>query len=109
MKAKQLKGILDRLPHAFDHPYWDMANTSYKDEVFLAIIQEFKIPKEEALKLQSKVLPGNKIVRQVLKEEAVECMGCYGKDYIGTSFYGSYVNEYNREGKGVIKIELKVK
>jgi len=93
ISAKTIKSILDKLPHAFDYPYWNMADTTYKEELFLAIILTYKIPKEEALKLQSKVFPRNKLLRQILKEEVIECMGCYGKDFLGTSFYGTYTNK----------------
>ena len=107
ISANNIKNILCNLPHAFDKLYWSMADTTYEEELFLAIIKAYKIPKEEAIKLQSKIFPGNKILKQILKEEIVECMGCYGKGYIGVSFYGSYENKYNGEGKGTTLINLK--
>lgn len=96
MTEKEIKLLLEELPHAFDFPYWDMADTTFKEEIFLAIIRTQKVPKEEALKLQSKIFPKNKLLKQILKEEVIECMGCYGKEYIGTSFYGTSTVVYDK-------------
>ena len=93
-KINIIKGMLENVPHAFDDLYWDMANTTFKDEMFLAFIVTTKTQKEEALKIQSKVLPGNRLVRNILKEEVTECMGSYGKGFLGTSFYGTHTKKY---------------
>jgi hypothetical protein len=84
---------LEELPPAFDDLYWDMADTTFKEEVFLSMIKAFDLPKDNALNLQSKIFPKNKLLRQILKEEVIECMGSYGKNYLGTSFFGTYKNE----------------
>lgn len=96
MNGRKIKLLLEELPHAFDFPYWSRADTTFKEEIFLAIIKVQKIPKEEALKLQSKIFPKNKLIRQILKEEVIECMGCYGKGNIGTSFYGTNTVVYDK-------------
>ena len=96
MTEREIKSLLEYLPHAFGKLYWDLADTTYAEEVFLAIIKTQKIPKEKALKLQSKIFPKNKLIRQILKEEVTECMGCYGKGYIGTSFYGTNTKYYDK-------------
>ena len=91
--SNRLNRILNNLPHAFDKFYWDMADTTYKEELFLAIILTDNICKEDALKIQSNVFPKNRLIRQILKEEVIEANGCYGKDFLGTSFYGTFTNE----------------
>lgn len=101
-----LKSIIDRLPHAFDSLYWGMGETTYKEEVFLSIIESLKIPQKQALQLQSKVFPKNRLLRQILKEEIVECMGSYAKGAIGISFYGTYENISLGNGKGTQKVFL---
>jgi hypothetical protein len=93
MNHKQIKATLDYLPHGFNKIYWSMGDTTYKEEVFLAIIKAQNIPQTDALKLQSKLFPKNRLLRQILKEEVVECMGCYGKGFLGVSFYGNIINE----------------
>ena len=105
MTDNQIKQTINNLPHAFDSEYWNLANTTYKEEVFLSIVLSLKIPKEKALKLQSKIFPKNILLRQILKEEVVECMGRYGKGNIGVSFYGSYENVYLEHGKGTKQIK----
>lgn len=102
-KIKLIKNIIKNLPHAFDYPYWNMADTTYKEELFLSFILVTNTPKEEALIIQSKVLPKNRLIRQILKEEVIECMGCYGKNHIGTSFYGTYTNAYESKLKEKLK------
>lgn len=102
MKTMEIKEIIDGLPHAFDDLYWNMANTTYKEEVFLSIVRALKIPQQEALKHQSKIFPKNKLIRQILKEEVIECMGSYGAGFMGTSFYGTYSIVYN--GRGTTKV-----
>ena len=71
MTDNQIKQTIHNLPHAFDSEYWNLANTTYKEEVFLSIVLSLKIPKEKALKLQSKIFPKNILLRQILKEEVV--------------------------------------
>lgn len=43
--------------------------------------------KIEALKIQSKVLPKNKLVRSILKETVRGCMGTYTENTSNVSFY----------------------
>ena len=105
MTDNQIKDIVNNVPHAFDQLYWSMADTTYKEELFLSIILSLKIPQERALKLQSKIFPKNKLLRRILKEEVIECMGCYGKNNIGVSFYRSYENVYLERGKGTKQIK----
>lgn len=45
---KVFKSVLDGLPHAFDSRYWDMANTSYKEEVALSAIETLELKGKEA-------------------------------------------------------------
>ena len=86
-KIRLITDILNYLPHAFDQYYWSLADTTYKEELFLAFIISTKTDKTEALKIQSKVLPKNKRVRSILKETVRECMGKYTENTNNVSFY----------------------
>ena len=86
-KIRLITDILNNLPNAFDKYYWSMADTTYKEEIFLAFIISTKTDKIEALKIQSKVLPKNKLVRSILKETVRECMGTYTENTSNVSFY----------------------
>ena len=40
--------VKNNLPHAFEHLYWNMADTSYKEEVVKAIMEEYKLDVESS-------------------------------------------------------------
>lgn len=42
---------VNALAHAFDNPYWDMASTSFKEELCITFIEENQIPIKEAEKM----------------------------------------------------------
>lgn len=83
---KMIRTTLDSLPHAFDYLYWNLADTTYKEEVFLALLKANGIVKQDALKMQSKIFPKNRLLRKIIKGEITESMGCYG-DFGGEPFY----------------------
>jgi hypothetical protein len=87
MKNSEIKSFIELLPHGFNSLYWNLANTTYSEETFLALIKSLKIKQERALKLQSKIFPGNRLLRKILKNEVSESMGVYGDFKDGDLFY----------------------
>lgn len=72
-----LKKIIEALPHAFDHAYWNMADTNYKEEILIAAWDEDVITDLEAYKLIDEMFDGRKLLHQIINGEVKEVMGCY--------------------------------
>jgi 3-deoxy-D-manno-octulosonic-acid transferase len=72
-----LKKIIEALPHAFDHAYWNMADTNYKEEILIAAWDEDVITDLEAHNTIDELFDGRKLLHQIINGEVKEVMGCY--------------------------------
>ena len=89
------KTIKNSLPHAFDSRYWDMANTTYKEEVAKAYIDDLGLNVDTSKKflrmcgLYKKDFP---ILYYVLDGHIKESMGAhYGVTPIGDKFIHEFI------------------
>lgn len=48
---KQLAKIINALPEAFNKAYWNMADTTFKEEIIISSVEEKIISKQDAYKL----------------------------------------------------------
>lgn len=87
--------IKNSLPHAFDYPYWDMANTTYKEEMAWSYILDLGLNVDASKKflrmcgLPKKDYP---ILYYVLDGHIKESMGAhYGVTPIGEKFLTKYL------------------
>lgn len=86
--------IKNGLPHAFDYRYWEMADTTYKEEIALSVIEQFKMKPEVAKSFLRKCgLFKNEfpILYYWLDGQIQEGMGVYtGVTEIGKKFMNNY-------------------
>ena len=93
--------IKNSLPHAFDSRYWDMANTTYKEEVASAYIEDLKLNNKDAKTflrycgLFKKDFP---ILYYLLDGHIKESMGAhYGVTPIGDKFIEDFILNRHRK------------
>jgi hypothetical protein len=87
--------IKNSLPHAFDHHYWSMANTTFKEEIAWSYINDLGLNVEASKKflrmcgLPKKDYP---ILYYVLDGHLKESMGAhYGVTPIGDKFLDKFL------------------
>lgn len=86
-----IKKLISELPHAFDYPYWNMANTSYSQEIAISAISSLKLNGQSAILFLNKAgftKTNNGLLHLFYNGDVTEGMGTFsgvtkkGKAYI---------------------------
>lgn len=74
---EQIKKLIESLPHAFNSLYWNMAETSYNEEILIAAWEENIIEDHEAKTLIHDLFDDRQLLYDIIDGKAKDVMGRY--------------------------------